>query len=310
MEEGNIGVLLHKLTKYQTLLANCDSSHKASIYNQKISQYSNKLNRMGVSQSNIRQMGGLIGGAPQRDYAVTLKKLIEIQSDNIKKKLEGLKSEDPNAVTGLNTAVQSVESAIGVARTSYEGTISALVSVIRELLSQLITLEDTIGSLALPKGVNLNDLTNKLSSIKTTLEGFAGDSNINDEYVKLLVVDLNGATNGKFLDSVDKTKHSNLLGVELRQLATMLGFNVGGTTADDAAFAAKLLNKFKNNDADATLTKLTNPQIQSVLTNLINGNPATGIKPLTEKLKGIAATAGTPAPVLPPAGSPPSPVSP
>lgn len=58
----NIGVLLHKLTKYQTLLSNTHSHQKIDIYNQKINSYSQKLNKIGVNQSNINQLGGLVGG--------------------------------------------------------------------------------------------------------------------------------------------------------------------------------------------------------------------------------------------------------
>jgi len=58
----NMGVLLHKLTKYQTLLSNCGAPSKAAVYNQKIDYYSNKLNSMGVSQNNLKNMRNLIGG--------------------------------------------------------------------------------------------------------------------------------------------------------------------------------------------------------------------------------------------------------
>jgi chromosome segregation ATPase len=61
----NMGVLLHKLTKYQTLLANCGVPAKSAIYNQKIDYYSKKLNHMGVSQTNLKNMRNLIGGMPE-----------------------------------------------------------------------------------------------------------------------------------------------------------------------------------------------------------------------------------------------------
>lgn len=63
----NMGVLLHKLTKYQTLLANCGTPSKSAIYNQKIDYYSNKLNNMGVSQNNLKNMRNLIGGVDVSD---------------------------------------------------------------------------------------------------------------------------------------------------------------------------------------------------------------------------------------------------
>jgi DNA repair exonuclease SbcCD ATPase subunit len=61
----NMGVLLHKLTKYQTLLSNCGTPSKSAVYNQKIDYYSNKLNGAGISQNNIRNMRNLIGGVDE-----------------------------------------------------------------------------------------------------------------------------------------------------------------------------------------------------------------------------------------------------
>ena len=65
----NIGSLLHKLTKYQTLNAQCGSPSKSAVYKQKINYYSNKLNQMGISSDNINQVGNLIGGAGEAGKA-------------------------------------------------------------------------------------------------------------------------------------------------------------------------------------------------------------------------------------------------
>ncbi len=81
--EENIGVLLHKLTKYQTLLSNTNSHQKRAIYNQKINSYSNKLNKIGVNQRNINQLGGLIAGALTPEEMRARKAAIDAQQQNI-----------------------------------------------------------------------------------------------------------------------------------------------------------------------------------------------------------------------------------
>lgn len=59
MENENIGILLHKFTKYQTLLANSKSKEMDKIYNEKIKYYRNKLEKLGINHSTLVQMGGL-----------------------------------------------------------------------------------------------------------------------------------------------------------------------------------------------------------------------------------------------------------
>ena len=284
MENGNIGVLLHKLTKYQTLLGNSPSSQKNSIYNQKISQYSNKLEKMGVSKSNLRQMGGLSGGVV--DYTATLKKLIDIQSNNIQSKLAaiGTPGTNPADISPFTQAVQDVEDSVSAASGKYNQTITNLVSLIRELLKQLILLEEQVSKLpdTIP-GVDLATITNKINAIKSTLDQFGTEDSIAAEYVKLLIQDLNDPANtATFVEP--SGKHTNLLSVELRQLASMIGFDKASDPSTDAAFVQKLVDQFKNTPSDTDLTRINDPILKNALEKLINGDGAS-IKSLSDKLR-------------------------
>jgi hypothetical protein len=58
----NIGLLLHKLTKYQTLLANVNNSQKQEVYRQKIAFYNNKMKQIGIEQQNLNSLNNLVGG--------------------------------------------------------------------------------------------------------------------------------------------------------------------------------------------------------------------------------------------------------
>ena len=64
MENNNVGLLLHKFTKYQTLLANTNDSQKINIYRQKITFYKNKMTELGVNQENLNSLNKLVGGDP------------------------------------------------------------------------------------------------------------------------------------------------------------------------------------------------------------------------------------------------------
>jgi chromosome segregation ATPase len=114
--EENIGVLLHKLTKYQTLLSNTGSYEKKNIYSQKINSYSQKLNKIGVNQNNINQLGGLIGGDDQTELQERLRlmkerrtqigtKSLKVPSSNINNQVQNIGSRFNDAITALNNKI-------------------------------------------------------------------------------------------------------------------------------------------------------------------------------------------------------------
>jgi hypothetical protein len=54
----SLATLMHKLTKYQSLLAGTKDSKKSETYKYKIMQYTGKLSKLGVNTSSLNQMGG------------------------------------------------------------------------------------------------------------------------------------------------------------------------------------------------------------------------------------------------------------
>jgi chromosome segregation ATPase len=116
--EENIGVLLHKLTKYQTLLSNTGSHNKKNIYSQKINSYSQKLNKIGINQNNINQLGGLIGGdisdAEKLQEKLKLmkerretigSKSLKVPTSNINAQVQNIGSRFTDAITALNKQI-------------------------------------------------------------------------------------------------------------------------------------------------------------------------------------------------------------
>ncbi len=106
--EENIGVLLHKLTKYQTLLSNTSSHQKRDIYNQKINSYSNKLNKIGVNQRNINQLGGLIGGVLSQEEIKAKQAALRQQKEQI-----SLKRPELDINSGVQRLGSEVTASIG-----------------------------------------------------------------------------------------------------------------------------------------------------------------------------------------------------
>lgn len=319
MESENVGVLLHKLTKYQTLLANSNQNSKMSTYRQKINQYTSKLENLGVNRSTLTQIGGLAGGA---DYQKVLEGLINEQSKKIRDKIKNINSNvpsNPNDVTdiianagklttqagtirtnvGTVTAkiasdVANVQNQVNTSMKAYSSTIENLVRLIRKLLEELIKLEKELDQMGVPASVDLNGIKNAIADITTALSGFTVGTDIADPisginvpvvdidnevvktYAELLIDDINKDTTNKF---VDAGRHTNLLSVELRQLASLMGL-----TSSTVDFENKLKAKFSN-DGSTGLEKITDANKKTALQNLIDGdfNASPQIQPFKTK---------------------------
>lgn len=256
MSDENVGMLLHKLTKYQTLLGGNGTSEKSSVYRQKINQYEYKLKNLGLSEDNLRQMGGMIGGDKFSD---TLKGLIADQSNRIKNKISELNSGVPQDTSGLNQKVDEVSTLITIATGKYSDTIKNLVELIRTLLGELVKLEQIISTLGTPAGVDLTVITTSIENIKNQLATLGTDDQILSTYKELLLKDISDNEN-KFVDTTGK--HTDLLSVELRQLAQLMGLK-----GDEQDFDSQLESVFNN----------ASPQVKTAVTKLLDGSNSDGV---------------------------------
>lgn len=310
MESENVGVLLHKLTKYQTLLANSNENSKMSTYKQKINQYTSKLENLGIERSTLNQMGGL----NDENYNKVLTGLIEQQSNKIREKIDLVnkgvpansekekeivdsasnlveminqkKVELTNNNTNYNDKVKVVQDTVNRGVESYNLTVSNLVKLIRKLLNELIELEKLLGTMGVPKSVDLSSITNSIDTINKALIEFTindpkdlnvdfnTDSVVVNKYIELLIADINNNENNKFVDK--DGKHTDLLSVELRQLVSLMELE-----KNDLDFETKIKQQFYDGTTD--LGKLTDEKYRTALKNLIDGNGTT-IKPFKEKL--------------------------
>jgi chromosome segregation ATPase len=165
--QENIGVLLHKLTKYQTLLSNTGSHQKKDIYNQKINSYSQKLNKIGVNQSNINQLGGLIGGLTAQEMQ---EKLAEARRQK-----ESISSSLVRPDSNINSKVQLIGSRFADTIATLKADIQTNKETIEKLTSENQEKVKKIEQLEL----NIGDLTTQRDTLigeKTLLEQIANES--------------------------------------------------------------------------------------------------------------------------------------
>lgn len=273
----NIGSLLHKLTKYQTLNANCGSPSKSVVYNQKIAYYSNKLNQMGISSNNINQVGNLIGGAGEGNPIASL---IQLQTQRIKDKLAGRPSADVEAssMNGYNTLVDSAVTKAEQAETKYKQMITDFVNVLRMLIKELMDLENAIANLQVPANFDLKNHEQKIKNIIGHLNTITNDPNdIAKAYAESLIADLNDANKvSSLIQTGGRNKsryqyggaptHKDLLAVELRQLAQLLNIEVSDITKDGDN-KEKILKLFK--DASGN-DRVTNTDANTVVSDYVS----------------------------------------
>ena len=220
MDTENVGFLLHKLTKYQTLHSNSRSNEKRSLYQQKIGQYMNKLEACGADKETLNQMGGLIGGADGDSSVGALKDLIEIQKRRITAKMTELGTKTPGTPSADETAlikqitgivgevgsdgavktpgkikdfldgVNDVKTAVQKTKEAYKFTIDELVGLIRQLLKSLIELENDLLGLEIGPGglASVNELRNLITELENKLVKPTAPAMTSQEEIKQIIV--------------------------------------------------------------------------------------------------------------------------
>lgn len=272
----NFGSLLHKLTKYQTLNANCGSPSKSAVYNQKIAYYSNKLSQMGISSNNINQVGNLIGGVGEGNPIASL---IQLQTQRIKDKLAGRppSSVDATGMAGYDTLVDSAVTKAGDAERKYKQMITDFVGVLRMLIKELMDLENEIAKMDVPTNFDLSNHTGKINQIIANLNTITNDPNdIAKAYAESLIADLNDISKvasliqtggrNKSRYQYGGAKQTPLLAVELRQLAQLLNIDVSDTSKD-AENKDNILKLFKDERGN---DRITNSDANTVVSEYVN----------------------------------------
>lgn len=183
----NVGLLMHKLTKYQTLYAHGTDKQKKKVYGQKVEYYTQKLSDLGISKNNLHKLNKLSGGGkdasgneiPEKEGEKEGEKKVELDTEpaaaepdekDISKQIEDTirdikKKIDTNEQQKkLDTEVKEVAAEIRSVSSSY-GTIKQYaISLIKSLQEKLSTVARNISTL--DTEVQQLDVAAKLDDIK------------------------------------------------------------------------------------------------------------------------------------------------
>ena len=183
----NVGLLMHKLTKYQTLYAHGTDKQKKKVYGQKVEYYTQKLSDLGISKNNLHKLNKLSGGGKdasgneilEKDTDVVgkegepvtepaaaaepvekdISKQIEDTIRDIKKKMDTKEQQQK-----LDTEVKEVAAEIRSVSSSYGTVKQYAISLIKSLQEKLSTVARNISTL--DTEVQQLDVAAKLDDIK------------------------------------------------------------------------------------------------------------------------------------------------
>jgi cation transport regulator ChaC len=187
----NVGLLMHKLTKYQTLYAHGTDKQKKKVYGQKVEYYTQKLSDLGISKNNLHKLNKLSGGTkkdasgneiPEGEVkegsteAVTNPVVVEpvaeepVVEKDVTKQIEDtikeIKSRMDTKVQQekIDTEVNKVAAEIRSVSSSYGNVKQYAIGLIKSLQQKLSTVAKNISTL--DSEVQQLDVATKLDDIK------------------------------------------------------------------------------------------------------------------------------------------------
>lgn len=129
----NVGLLMHKLTKYQTLYAHGTDKDKKKVYGQKINYYTQKLTNMGMSKSNLAELGRLTGGAITDDITANITNAVE----TLRKKLEETSKSQEEKQKEVSERVKKAGDDLETVKTNYSGIVDNVINIVTTVKKQL-----------------------------------------------------------------------------------------------------------------------------------------------------------------------------
>ena len=153
---SNIGQLLHKLTKYQSLYGFVADDGKKALYSQKIAYYKQQLQQAGIDQNNINGVQNLVGGDVYK------------QGDKITENILAKLAKTPTASSDkeekeLFTAISKAEKSIEDIRMNYDNTLETVRKIISDIQNKILTHG------AQPVASVLPDILSKIKKLESDL---------------------------------------------------------------------------------------------------------------------------------------------
>ena len=162
---SNIGQLLHKLTKYQSLYGFVADESKRAIYSRKIAYYKQQLQQAGIDQNNINGIQNLVGGDPYRSEADNLINRLFPQEPT---ELSGDHAGEIKKVTDKITDASDKIDKISSTYSDIFQTITYIINQIKEKMktSGHVPISQISGDIL----TKLTDLEGKINTLNTTIQ--------------------------------------------------------------------------------------------------------------------------------------------
>ena len=167
----NVGFLLHKLTKYQTLLANVNDAKKKNVYKQKIAFYNDKMTQLGVDQQNLNNLNNLVGG----DYDKEIVGKVQTITNTLLAKLAQTPSEESaeekKNSEAITKQINDASEKIDQITKSYANIIDTL----KKVIDDITQIDET--QIHTGKCVPLEGIITELTALNSKLENVVDEQN-------------------------------------------------------------------------------------------------------------------------------------
>jgi hypothetical protein len=169
----NVGLLMHKLTKYQTLFAHGTDKQKKKVYGQKVEYYTQKLSDLGISKNNLNKLNKLSGGVDEEKEAIVDAEPVAVEpvvekdvTKQIEDTIKEIKSRMDTKVQQekIDKEVKEVADEIRSVSTSYGNVKQYAIGLIKSLQDKLSAVAKNISTL--DTEVQQLDVAAKLEDIR------------------------------------------------------------------------------------------------------------------------------------------------
>jgi hypothetical protein len=150
----SLATLMHKLTKYQSLLAGTKDSRKSETYKYKIGQYTSKLSKLGVNSSSLNQMGGF--------------DLSKVLGDKKAAVMATLAAKGTHDLSALDRKITELDTETTAAIGNKQKTLKEFTEFTGRALSDLDDLKDKISKM---QGVDIAGQTTNMDRVAQKLRG-------------------------------------------------------------------------------------------------------------------------------------------
>jgi hypothetical protein len=198
LENENIGLMLHKLTKYETLQAG-GAQDKKDFYSQKAKYYRNKLSKIGIDNQNLDNISNVIHGGTFPDLTTI------VESQGLQQKLQALADSAAQGNQDIADSVAKARAKLESTAGNYESLLNEFVKTTRQLLNHTSQLAELADAATRAQEESNRGKQGIISALKQ-IEEMKDKAQFEDAFAQQLVADINQNINNSYHDGNNLTK--------------------------------------------------------------------------------------------------------